>query len=56
MKIHEIIRTRRQALGLTQEVLAEKVRVSAMAVNKWEKSTELSRYHAAAHACPHAGR
>jgi len=38
MKIHEIIRTRRQALGLTQEVLAEKVRVSAIAVNKWEKA------------------
>ena len=36
MKIHEIIRTRRQALGLTQEALAEKVGVSAPAVNKWE--------------------
>ncbi len=38
MKIHEIIRTRRQALGLTQEALAEKVGVSAPAVNKWEKA------------------
>ncbi len=38
MKVHEIIRTRRQALGLTQEALAEKAGVSAMAINKWEKA------------------
>lgn len=38
MKIHDVIRTRRQALGLTQEGLAEKLGVSAPAVNKWERS------------------
>ena len=37
MKLHEIIRTRRQALGLTQEQLAQKLGVSAPAVNKWER-------------------
>ena len=38
MKMHEIIRQRRQALGLTQEQLAGKLGVSAPAVNKWEKA------------------
>ena len=38
MKLHEIIRTRRQALGLTQEQLAQKLGVSAPAVNKWERN------------------
>ena len=38
MKIHEVIRTRRQALGLTQEALADKLGVSAPAVNKWERA------------------
>ena len=37
MKLNDVIRTRRQALGLTQEALADKVGVSAPAVNKWEK-------------------
>lgn len=37
MKIHQIIRARRQALGLTQEQLAGKLGVSAPAVNKWER-------------------
>lgn len=37
MKINDVIRTRRQALGLTQEALAQRVGVSAPAVNKWEK-------------------
>ena len=37
MKLHEIIRTRRQALGLTQEQLAQKLGVSAPAVNEWER-------------------
>ena len=37
MKLNEIIRTRRQALGLTQEQLAGKLGVSAPAVNKWER-------------------
>ncbi len=38
MKINDTIRTRRQALGLTQEVLADRLGVSAPAVNKWEKA------------------
>ena len=38
MQIHEIIRTRRTALGLTQEQLAGKLGVSAPAVNKWERA------------------
>lgn len=37
MKINDVIRTRRQALGLTQEALAGKLGVSAPAVNKWER-------------------
>ena len=37
MQIHEIIRTRRTALGLTQEQLAGKLGVPAPAVNKWER-------------------
>ena len=37
MQIHEIIRTRLKALGLTQEQLAGKLGVSAPAVNKWER-------------------
>lgn len=37
MNIHEIIRTRRTELGLTQEQLAGKLGVSAPAVNKWER-------------------
>ena len=37
MQIYEIIRTRRTALGLTQEQLAGKLGVSAPAVNKWER-------------------
>ena len=35
MKLNEVIRTRRQALGLTQEQLAQKLGGSAPAVNKW---------------------
>ena len=37
MNIHEIIRTRRTELGLTQEQLAGKLGVSAPAVTKWER-------------------
>ena len=36
MKFHEILRQRRLALGLTQEQLAQRLGVSAPAVNKWE--------------------
>ena len=38
MMLNDVIRTRRQALGLTQEGLAERLGVSAPAVNKWEKA------------------
>ena len=38
MKIHQIIRTRRLELGLTQEQLARKLGVTAPAVNKWERA------------------
>ena len=38
MRMHEIIRQRRQDLGLTQEQLAGKLGVSAPAVNKWERA------------------
>ena len=37
MKINEVIRQRRQELGLTQEGLADRLGVSAPAVNKWER-------------------
>ena len=37
MKLKDVIRTRRQALGWTQECLAGKLGVSAPAVNKWER-------------------
>ncbi len=38
MMLNDVIRTRRQALGLTQEGLAGRLGVSAPAVNKWEKA------------------
>ena len=38
MRLNDVIRTRRQALGLTQEGLAERLGASAPAVNKWEKA------------------
>lgn len=38
MKINEIIRIRRLELGLTQEQLAQRLGVSAPAVNKWERA------------------
>ena len=37
MPMHEVIRVRRKALGLTQERLADCLGVSTPAVNKWEK-------------------
>lgn len=41
MNLNEIIRQRRQAMGLTQEGLAERLGVSAPAVNKWERGVSL---------------
>ena len=38
MKINQTIRQRRQALGLTQEQLAQQLGVSAQAVHKWESA------------------
>lgn len=42
MMLNDVIRTRRQALGLTQEGLVERLGVSAPAVNKWEKAVSLT--------------
>ena len=42
MKIHDVIRTRRQTMGLTQEGLADRLGVSAPAVNKWEKGIQFT--------------
>ena len=39
MKIHDVIRSKRKEMGLTQEALARYIGVSAPAVNKWEKGT-----------------
>lgn len=41
MKINEIIREKRKLENLTQEQLAEKLGVSAPAVNKWEKGSRI---------------
>ena len=38
MKLNDVIRARRQVLGLTQEQLAQRLGVSAPAVNKWERN------------------
>lgn len=37
MHISEVIRDRRRGLGLTQEQVAQRLGVSAPAVNKWER-------------------
>lgn len=42
MKIQEIIRQKRLEKGLTQEQLAERLGVTAPAVNKWEKGDSQS--------------
>lgn len=39
MMIHSVLRKQRRLLGLTQEQVAERLGVTAPAVNKWEKGT-----------------
>ena len=41
MKMQEIIRSRRQALGLTQKTLAMRLGVTTAAVNKWETGNSM---------------
>lgn len=41
MPIHTVIREKRKALELTQEQVAERLGVSASAVNKWERGVSL---------------
>ncbi len=41
MRINEIIREKRRALGLTQEEAASRLGVTASAVNKWERGASL---------------
>ena len=50
MKINEIIKSRRQAAGLTQEQVANYLGVSTPAVNKWGKRDFLPRHYTAARA------
>lgn len=38
MEVAQLIRSRRQELGLTQAALAERIHVSAKAVSKWERA------------------
>ena len=42
MKLHDVIRTRRQTLGLTQEELAIRLHVVRQTVSKWEKGVSHS--------------
>ncbi|MEG0879015.1 MAG: helix-turn-helix transcriptional regulator, partial [Oscillospiraceae bacterium] len=37
MKMHEILREKRKAKGLTQAQIADMLNVSAPAVNQWER-------------------
>lgn len=47
MKIQEIIRQKRLEKGITQEQLAERLGVTAPAVNKWEKGVSYPEVTAA---------
>ena len=42
LNINETIRSRRHALGMTQEQLADRLGVSAPAVSKWEQGVSQS--------------
>ena len=41
MKLNDVIRTRRQALGLTQDELAARLHVTRQAVSGWERGVSL---------------
>ena len=41
MPISDVIREKRKAIGLTQEQMAERLGVTAPAVNKWERGVSL---------------
>ena len=41
MPISDVIREKRKAIGLTQEQVAERLGVTAPAVNKWERGVSL---------------
>ena len=42
MPISDVIREKRKAIGLTQEQVAERLGVTAPAVNKWERGVSQS--------------
>ena len=42
MPISDVIREKRKAIGLTQEQVAERLGVTAPAVNKWERGVSHS--------------
>ena len=43
MPVSEVIRRKRKELGLTQEQVAQRLGVSAPAVNKWERGYHLDK-------------
>ncbi len=43
MRIHEIIKQKRLELKMTQEQVAERLGVSAPAVNKWERGVSQTK-------------
>ena len=47
MQMKDVIRQKRRERGLTQEQVAERLGVSAPAVNKWESGCILSGHHTA---------
>ena len=55
MKLNEVIRTRRQTLGLTQEQLAQALGVSAPGSKQMGAESKLPGHHSAARAGPDLG-